>query len=319
MTLSDSPLSRSRPKPRVGWLDAFRGFALLAMASYHSIWDFEYFGYLDPGTAGNGLPKIYARMIATTFLFLAGFGLALAHRAGIRWDRFWIRFAKVAGAAVVITIATWFVMPQGFIHFGILHQIALASLVGLLFLRLPSLATLAVAVAIFAVPLVYRSPVFDHPLLWWTGLSPQPRLSFDYVPVFPWLAAVLAGIAVGRLDPVRAWLSRLPDPSPALKPFALAGRHSLIVYLLHQIPLFGLVYLLSLVAPPDRAASYTRECMQSCEASGGAALCQKFCSCTLTKLQAGDMLTPLQTGKIKVDDERIQSLALQCSMEAQQP
>lgn len=306
------------PAIRIGWLDAFRGLALVAMASYHLIWDFEYFGYLAPGTAGHGLPKLYARGIATTFLFLAGLGLVLAHRNGIRWDRFGLRFAKVAGAAALVTIATWFAMPEGFIHFGILHQIALASVVGIAFLNLPPLVTLMAAVGVLALPFFYQSTLFDHPALWWVGLQPKPRLSFDYVPFFPWFAPVLVGIAVGNIGVFRAWLGRLGQPPKSARPLGFAGRHSLLVYLLHQIPLFGLVWLLSMVAPPDRAASYTQECMQSCSASGAEALCRKFCQCTLDALQADNMLEPLQTGKIRVEDEKIQSLALQCSMKAQQ-
>ncbi len=304
--------------PRIGWLDAFRGVALLAMATYHLTWDFEYFGYLAPGTAGHGFPKLYARGIATTFLFLAGLGLVLAHRNGFNRRRFLIRFGKVAGAAALITLVTWFAMPEGFIHFGILHQIALASLLGLAFLRVPPLVTLMVAAGFVALPLVFRSNIFDNPALWWVGLQEKPRLSFDYVPLFPWFAAVLTGIAAGNTGAIRRWLKALGTPSQFFRPFAFAGRHSLIVYLLHQIPLFGLVWLLSQIAPPDRAASYRQECMQSCAPSGGEALCRKFCECTLDALQAGKMLEPLQTGKIKVEDEKIQSLALQCSMKAQQ-
>lgn len=319
MTDPASPIPTSAPASRIGWLDAFRGLALVAMASYHLIWDFEYFGYLAPGTAGHGLPKLYARGIATTFLFLAGLGLVLAHRNGIRWDRFGLRFAKVAAAAAVVTIATWFAMPEGFIHFGILHQIALASLIGLAFLNLPPLVTLLVAAGVLIVPFVYQSSLFDYPALWWVGLQPKPRLSFDYVPFFPWFAAVLVGVAVGNMGAFRAWLAGIGQPGRFARPLAFAGRHSLIVYLLHQIPLFGMVWLLSMVAPPDRAASYTQECMQTCSASGGEALCRKFCQCTLGALTAGNMLEPLQTGKIRVEDEKIQFMALQCSMTAQQP
>jgi len=315
-----SPVPAAEPvtpaRPRIGWLDAARGLALLAMASYHLTWDFEYFGYLEPGTAGNGLPKIYARAIATTFLFLAGFGLALTHRDGIRWERFWWRFAKVAGAALVISIATRYFMPEGWIHFGILHAIAVTSLIGLLFLRAPVLLTFAVAAVVLALPQVFRSEVFNAPWFWWTGLEPKPPLSFDYVPVFPWLAPVLLGLGAGRIKAVQDWLRNLRQPARGLAPIAFLGRHSLVVYLLHQIPLFGLVYVLSLVAPPDRGVAYIRECQATCSSSGSAQLCQRFCSCTLDQLNQQDLLAALQTGKVTIEDPRIQSMASQCSQDA---
>jgi uncharacterized membrane protein len=210
-------------------------------------------------------------------------------------------------------------MPQAYIHFGILHEIALASLIGLAFLRLPVAVTLGVALLVFLLPQVYRSEAFNLPWLWWTGLAPKPPQSFDFVPVFPWLSAVLVGIALGNLEGVRRWLSGLGQPGRVFRPFAWAGRRSLPIYLLHQIPLFGLVYLLTLVAPPDRGPAYLSDCRRTCEASGGGELCERFCTCTLDGLKKGNMLEGLQTGKIKTEDDRIQSLALQCSMDAQQP
>lgn len=303
---------------RIGWLDVARGVALLAMASYHLIWDFEYFRYLEPGTAGQGWPKLYARAIASTFLFLAGFGLALAHRRGIQWPKFWLRFAKVAGAAALVTVATWFAMPQGFVYFGILHEIALASVIGLLFLRVPSLLTLVLAVAVIVIPNVYRSDLFSAPYLVWIGLAPRPPASFDFVPVLPWLGPVLIGIALGRIERVQAWLNSLSAPRPVFWLFAFAGRHSLPVYLLHQIPLFGLVYLLSLAAPPDQGAAYMRECVPSCQATGSGSICERFCACTLDKLNAQNLLSPLQGGKIRAEDERLQAIAGECSVNAEQ-
>lgn len=318
--MSEPTAQETRPvvAKRIGWLDVARGIALLAMASYHLIWDFEYFHYLEPGTASHGWPKLYARAIATTFLFLAGFGLALAHRRGIQWTSYWKRFAKVAGAAALVTVATWFAMPQGFVYFGILHEIALASLIGLLFLRVPSLLTLVIAVAVIVIPNVYRSDLFSAPYLVWIGLAPKPPASFDFVPVLPWLGPVLIGIAIGRIEKVQGWLKSLAAPRPMLKPFAFAGRHSLIVYLLHQIPLFGLVYLLSVLAPPDQGAAYMRECVPSCQATGSGSICQRFCACTLDKLNAQNLLSPLQNGEIKAADERLQSIAGGCSVEAEQ-
>ena len=205
-----------------------RGGALLAMAIYHFTWDLEFFGYVDPGLTAGGGWKLFARCIASTFLFLVGVSLYLAHGEGIRWRGFWKRFAMVAGSALLITAATWFLFPDGFIFFGILHEIALASVLGLAFLRLPALLTLAVAAAIVAAPTFLRSEFYDHPVLWWVGLSSANPRSNDYVPLFPWFGAVLAGIAVARIAKRSGLLTLLAriDLGRIARPFVLAGRHS---------------------------------------------------------------------------------------------
>ena len=65
MTMTDAAPSR-----RIDWIDIARGVALIAMAIYHFSWDLEFFGYLDPGTAGSGPLKWFARSIASSFLIL---------------------------------------------------------------------------------------------------------------------------------------------------------------------------------------------------------------------------------------------------------
>ncbi|TIY10607.1 MAG: DUF1624 domain-containing protein, partial [Mesorhizobium sp.] len=175
-----TPTVQDRSK-RIIAIDVARGVALLAMASYHFTWDLEFFGYTDPGLTAFGWWKFYARCIASTFLFLVGVSLFLAHGKQIRWNGFWKRFAMVAGAALAISAATRLATPDSFIFFGILHEIALASLLGLAFLRLPALLTLVVAAFVITAPLYLRSEIFDHPALWWVGLSATNPRSNDYV------------------------------------------------------------------------------------------------------------------------------------------
>ncbi len=158
-------------KSRIELLDLLRGAALVAMAVYHFTWDLEHFGYVHPGMTEFGAWKLFARSIATTFLFLVGFSLVLAHADGIRWPAFRRRLAMIVAAALAITVVTWFTIGEGFIFFGILHEIALASLLGLAFLRVPWPATLAFAALVVAAPHFLRNPVFDHPVWWWLGLS----------------------------------------------------------------------------------------------------------------------------------------------------
>ena len=151
---------------RIVAIDIARGAALLAMASYHFTWDLEFFGYAPAGLTRIRRLEALCPLHRVDFLFLVGVSLVLAHAQGIRWNGFWKRFAMVAGAAAArLSLATYFATPGGFIFFGILHQIALASLLGLAFLRLPAVLTLVVAALVIAAPHYLRSPFFDHPSL----------------------------------------------------------------------------------------------------------------------------------------------------------
>ena len=319
----------ARP-PRIGLLDTLRGVALLAMASYHLSWDLEFFGYLDPGTAETGWLKIYARVIASSFLFLAGFSLVLAQFQTIRWPSFGRRLALIAGAALAISAATFFFMPGEWIFFGILHAIAVFSLLGLLFVRLPLAATVAAAIGLPAlivfngwiVPGALKSTAFDHPWLYWLGLSQTTPRSNDFVPLFPWFAAFLCGIAVARIAWQRGWLGVLAALGTGGSLPARAGRHSLAIYLVHQPVLIGCVYLLSVAMPPkavDPVVRYASECQAACVAQGAeAALCIRFCGCVVTELQQKSLFAPLQSGAISADnDERVLQIARECTGSSQ--
>ena len=312
-------------QPRFAWLDILRGAALIAMASYHLMWDLADFGYLAADFPSTGWPRIYARAIASTFLFLAGFSLYLAHGRGIRWRSFGIRFAKIAAAAALVTVGTYLWVPQGFVFFGILHQIALASLIGLLFLGVPSPLTIIVAMLIIAIPQYYRFETLDEPWFWWIGLSAHTKISFDYVPLFPWLGASLLGIAAARLCSGRLSARQnqlgINTTNPVKTFFTFLGRHSLVFYLMHQPLLIAMLYLFSLVVPApkvDPAAGYMRGCLGSCQAKESAEFCTRFCGCTLDALVSQKLLEPLQSGAISArNDQRLNGIAIQCTAESE--
>lgn len=234
----------AKPPARIPALDIARSVALLAMALFHFVFDLELFGLVAPGTATSGAWRGLAIATASSFLFLAGAGLWLAHGHGIHWPAFWRRFAKIAGAAVLVSIATYIAFPHAFVFFGILHSIALCSLLGLAALRLPVVAIVALAVAVFYAPEFLRSPSFNAPYWWWTGLQTVPLRTMDHEPIFPWFAPFLAGLAASKAASHAGLWARLatPTPSRAAQLAGLAGRHSLLVYLIHQPVLIGLVW-----------------------------------------------------------------------------
>lgn len=289
------------------------------MAVYHFAWDLEFFGYADAGTTAVGGWRLFARCVASSFLFLVGVSLFLGHGREIRWPDFLRRLATVGGAALAISLVTFLAVPGGFIFFGILHQIALASLLGLLFLRLPVLATLAVAVFVIAAPSFLRSPFFDHPAWWWVGLSSRNPHSNDYVPLFPWFAAVLLGIAAAKAGEAAGLFVRLAAfvPGRWSRPLDFAGRHSLAFYLIHQPVLIGCVWLFSQISPPQLETpevQFRNTCERACEADQGEEYCAFYCVCMLERLESDKALDSVFAGAQSAAlAEQIQSMVAACS------
>ena len=225
-------------------LDLARGVALIAMCIFHFAFDLELFGVAAPGFSAQLHWRLFARAIATSFLFLVGFSLFLAHFEQIIWARWCIRFAKICAAALAITIATYFATPSQYIFFGILHQIAFASLIGLLFVRLNGWLLFSLALAVFAIGQGFTSSLFNEPVWYWLGLSVERPISSDYVPVFPWFAPVLLGIGAARLAKDFGYLqplSQVEMKSQAANALKFFGRNSLVFYLLHQPIMIGVL------------------------------------------------------------------------------
>jgi len=227
-------------------LDMLRAVALLGMICYHFGWNLAFFGYLAPGTATRGGWAFLAHVVAGSFLFIVGFSLYLAHGQRFQGYCFALRQIKICAAAALVSGITWIIFPNLFVYFGILHHIALASFIGLIFLRLPLWGNVMIALVVLLLPFYWRPLVspFWAPL----GLNAAPPSSLDYVPLFPWFSAVVLGISCARVMQHHGLLFLLEGeirPRFPNKLLQWAGRHSLFVYLIHQPLLWGALYLLT--------------------------------------------------------------------------
>ena len=307
--------------PRIALIDVLRGFALLTMTVYHFTWDLEFFGWILPLTITEPGWVLFARAIASSFLILVGFSLVLAHYNGIRWRGFLIRLAYVVVAAAIISIATYFAFPNGLIFFGILHAIALFSLLGSAFLRLPWWLCLLAATAVFAIGQYVSHDLLSHPALWWVGLSPSPPVSNDYVPLFPWFSATLVGMALAKLFQKRNWLEKLATVKPPAflqRPLGFFGRHSLIYYMIHQPLMLALIWSFTQVAgPPDRAPGFVKLCTMRCAPTRDEKFCRSYCACMGQSLKSQNLLTPFydgtldDKGKLAIDNIQMGCVAAQ--------
>src|SRR5690606_25423017 len=315
MDMQPSPTARTR----IELVDVARGLALVAMAIYHFVWDLDYFGYIDPGTSSTGGWRIFARCIAISFLFIVGVSLYLANRQGFRSKAYMRRLAMILAAALVITVATLLATPDAFIFFGILHHIALASVLGLAFLRLPVVLLSASALAAVILPHVIEGGIFNHWLLWWTGFSTNVRPSSDFVPLFPLFGVVLLGIATAKVAEQAGWTARLAalEWSDRIPVLSWIGKHSLAFYLVHQPVLISLVWLFAQVSPPPtpgQGALFLNSCNAECVSFRDEMFCNSYCGCLLDTAEANGFLDQLVTPDAATTS-RLQEMANMCLME----
>lgn len=240
-----STMSEGIARPATGrlvWLDLARAVALAAMVVFHFTRDLEMFGLIAPRTTLTGGWLVFGRLIAGSFLFLSGVSMVLAHGGGVRLRSFLRRLAVIVGAALLISVATWIAVPEVYIYFGILHSIAAASVVGVVFLRAPAAVLIAAALAVVAVEAAFGRALGWPDWLMWTGLTREIRPSLDLVPLIPWLAPFFAGMALARLVLPERLEPRWTGAS-AVQALSWPGRHSLAVYLVHQPVLVSLLWL----------------------------------------------------------------------------
>jgi uncharacterized membrane protein len=306
--MSEEPALR----PRFAIIDIARGVAIIAMVAYHFCWDLSYFRFIAVDVGYDPAWVVLARSILAVFLFLAGVSLVLGHGAGIRWRSFWRRWLFVLAGTLVITLATWFAFPQSFVYFGVLHAIALFSLLGLAFVRTPLWLAISVAAAVIALPFFYSDPLFNEKAWSWLGFWQVPPPTNDLVPVFPWFGAVLLGIVAARLvlaSDLAARLAAIVPSGGLLRLLAFLGRWSLLIYLIHQPILLGLTYPAAALLQPQiamRDVTFLQSCQSTCEAGGtSASMCVTYCQCGLEGVKTNDLWNAVETGMVTAAEQAL--------------
>lgn len=239
---TDQPAWAQTHERRLISIDQMRALALVLMAVFHFGYDLSVFGYLS-FDAKAPFWAIFRSIIVTLFFLSVGASLVLANAHGIRWRAFWVREARILAGALTFSVATFFFYPGNWIWFGVLHFIAVASLLALPLLFTPRLALLA---GITIIALFNLTDWFNLAPLYQALRAPLnlPDGTMDLTRLIPWLGMVYIGIYLGhqRFFGIR----QLPF-LPTSGPFIWLSRHSLGFYMIHQIPLYGLAWLIYLL------------------------------------------------------------------------
>ena len=108
-------------------IDCIRGCAILAMMAYHFGFDLNMQGYIAQDLNHSMVWQIARSLILSTFLFVAGFSIALATQQSLK--KRLIRLVRIAFCAVLVSVVSLFMFPDSWIFFGVLHFVVVASVI----------------------------------------------------------------------------------------------------------------------------------------------------------------------------------------------
>ena len=223
---------------RIDELDSLRATALVMMLVLNFVTDLNHFGIMNTETGDQWWWM--ARIAASLFVGISGVSYFLAHRLEYDFTKTSGRTKRLIFWAFVITIITYIFEPSAYVRFGVLHLLALASIVAFPVARKPEFA-LGIGLILLIIPLS------SNPNLVWLGLS-ETVIAVDYFPLNPWLGIFFLGLALAsRIYPEGKPLTEIQWPEKWL----WFGRNTLTIYVIHQPILIGLLVLTGQVPLED--------------------------------------------------------------------
>ena len=232
-------------------LDAIRGCALVSMILYHAAWDLVNMFGVDWPWYRSFAAHVWQQSICWTFILLSGYCWALGRRQ-LR------RGLTVFFCGAAITAVTWLFMRSNLVYCGVLTLLGASSLLlGPLAPALRRIPPRAGAAGSFLLFLLLRdvnggflgfeglhvaalpAGLYQNHLTALLGFPPADFFSTDYFPLLPWFFLFLTGWFLFRLRP-EGDVRELP-PLPLV---TAMGRHSLLLYMLHQPVIYGLLAVL---------------------------------------------------------------------------
>lgn len=250
-------------KNRAFELDVLRGVAIVMMMFMHMSYDVRYefgvdtFSYLHKASFWVFVHPI----IVVLFVGLSGICCTFS-RNNLR------RGLKLLGVALLFTVGTYIATKYMGIYcliiFNVLHLLSISILLYALLsfiekkCKIPiTVMTLIIGfIALYIMMMNNELSMFDYRyenmLLYPLGFSidGEPPVA-DYMPLIPWVGVFLSGVVIGRTCyPEKK--SLFPNASDkirkVLSPLSFMGRHSLIIYIVHQPIIYAVLYVIFLIA-----------------------------------------------------------------------
>ncbi len=229
-------------------IDFFRGLSVLLMIAFHFAYDLNWLGVIALDFF-DGFGWVIPRLIAGSFMFLAGLSLTISYSRDMKKMRgeaitrkFVMRGLRIFAWGMLITVMTALLLGSGTVWFGVLHLIGISVIVARPLVRY-RYTNLFLGMGILAAGFLLHAFVFPFPWMLPLGFVPAGFFSYDYAPLLPYAGVVLLGVYFGNsvYPRGRAAGGSVPRGAGVL---CWMGRNSLFIYLLHQPVLIALLYML---------------------------------------------------------------------------
>lgn len=255
------PVKGARTASMRFWeVDTLRGVAIVMMIIFHLMWDLWAYQVMPDLVLYAGFWKYFQRTTASLFITLVGVSMTLSYRAAVRaqgntdglFRKFLVRGLRIIAIGVTVAVVMW-AAGNGFAHIGVLQLIGFSIIAGYPFLRFKWLNLVLWVLfnligGLFIV--ISKLNLIHTTWLVFFGLTPRTYAPPDFFPIFPWFGVVLLGIFIGNMaygDQGR----RFPLPEWGdfflFRGLQFLGRHSLLIYVVHQPILIIILGLLGLI------------------------------------------------------------------------
>lgn len=242
---------------RLRLIDTYRGLTIISMILFHACWDIVYF---DLGLTSKFLygtkAYIWQQSICYSFILLSGFCFSYGkHHLK--------RGLMSLGGGIIISIVTSIVIPEERDLFGVLWLLGSCMLLMIpldkVFIKnkISYLIGLIISLALFIITRnvnhgylgfegynICRLPntIYNGYIMTYLGFMDSKFYSSDYFSIIPWIFLFLTGYFIQKLIKDNNRLFKL-----GIKPLEIIGRHSFIIYMLHQVVLYLVFGLISII------------------------------------------------------------------------
>ena len=224
---------------RIDELDSLRATALVMMLISNFVSDLNYFGLMVV-VKGDQWWWL-ARITAFLFVSISGISYFLAHQKEYEFSKTFNRTKRLIFWAFMITLITYIFAPSAYVRVGVLHLLALASIIAFPLARKP-LYALGMGLILLIIPLSSNSNFV------WFGLQETGTFAVDYFPLNPWLGIFFISLAISsKIYSAGKPLLNIKWPVRWL----WFGRNTLIIYVVHQPILIGSLILTGQISLED--------------------------------------------------------------------